>query len=149
MNIEGFVIVVVSIVVLCRFYLWVRELRCTPDPWGPEIESALDSPDAVPLCQDCLTAQQHNGWFCPECGAAVGKYCNWLPGVYIFSIGEVVRSGVNERFRLTVPIAIGYLLVLFQSFACLAPILWIFVLRNIWANTSSREQAETSGPEEL
>ena len=129
-------------VALYRVFLWLREAKRTPDPWGPDIEAALEAPDAEPLCHDCLTQQQHNGWFCPECGAAVGRYCNWLPGVYIFSMGEALRSGVTERLRVTWVVVMGYVLISLHTLACLAPICWIFLFKNFRENARNHEVAE-------
>jgi len=149
MKIEDLVILGIVAVALYRVFLWLREAARTPDPWGPELEAALEAPEAVPLCHDCLMPQQHNGWFCPECGAAVGRYCNWLPGVYIFSMGEAFRSGVTERFRLTWPIAAGYVLVSFHAFSCMAPICWIFLFKNLRENARNREHTDINGTESL
>ena len=59
-----------------RFILWIMEAPRTVEPWGDEAEKAVNDEEAVPLCHHCLTPQAHNGWFCPECGAIVGPYCN-------------------------------------------------------------------------
>ena len=64
-----------------RLVLWVMEAPRVPDPWGKEIEDAVNHEGAVPLCHNCLAPQEHNGWFCPECGVTVGPYCNYLPFV--------------------------------------------------------------------
>jgi hypothetical protein len=46
-----------------RVGLWVMTAKRTPDPWGEEIDNALNQEDAVPLCHHCLAPQQHSGWF--------------------------------------------------------------------------------------
>ena len=94
-----------------RAIVWVMEARRTADPWGSEIDEALAKEEAAPLCDHCLAPQEHNGWFCPQCGATVGPYSNYLPYVYLFSQGEVLRAGVSQRFRRTPLIAIGYVLL--------------------------------------
>ena len=113
---------------LYRALKWLTTAPRTPDPWGAEIAAAVESEDAVPLCQHCLFPQEHNGWFCPECGAAVGPYCNYLPMVYPFSIGESLRAGITGPFRrnwLTLTgyalIAVGFLSIL------LAPVYLLFL----------------------
>jgi hypothetical protein len=117
--------------VIYRVVLWVMGANRTVNPWGGEVDAALDQDDAVPLCNHCLAPQQHNGWFCPECGATVGPYCNYLPYIYIFSQGEVLRSGVTERLRRTPLIVIGYILFSLGVYAIAAPIYWIFLFKNL------------------
>jgi hypothetical protein len=125
-----------------RVVLWLMEAKPTADPWGEEINKAINEEDAVPLCHHCFTPQEHNGWFCPECGATVGPYCNYMPYVYVFAEGEVLRAGVTERFRPRPLIVIGYLLFslgLFaftgpMLFAVAAPIYWYFLFKNLRRN---------------
>src|SRR3954468_23812942 len=81
---------------------YLRELRSsppTPNPWPDDIEAAVHQPDALPICHRCFTPQNHNGWFCPECGTATGPYNNLMPYLYIFSEGEVLRAGVLDPVR--------------------------------------------------
>jgi hypothetical protein len=127
-----------------RLVLWLTEAKRTADPWGDEIDKALDQDDAVPLCHHCLTPQQHNGWFCPECGATVGPYCNYLPFVYIFSQGEVLRAGVTERIRRSPLIVIGLVLLSLTMFAIAAPFYWFFLFKHLRQEDSAA--AETAPP---
>ncbi len=120
-----------------RFIRWIMDAPLTRDPWGEDTEEALNSEMALPLCHHCLTPQDHNGWFCPECGATVGPYCNYLPYVYIFAQGEVLRAGVKERLRHTPLITIGYILFSVGMFAFAAPIYWFFLFRNLRRRGSS------------
>jgi hypothetical protein len=113
-----------------RFFQWVMEAPRTLDPWGKETEEEVNQ-QGVSLCLRCLTPQEHNGWFCPECGATVGPYCNYLPYVYIFSEGEVLRAGVTDRIRRSSFITIGFVLLSVATFTILAPIYWFFLLKNL------------------
>src|SRR5713101_7005716 len=79
---------------LYAFGKWLLAGPRRPDPWGVEIEKAIEGDEAVPVCPHCLTPQEHEGWFCPGCGSVSGQYGNYLPNVYIFSIGEALRAGV-------------------------------------------------------
>jgi hypothetical protein len=130
------VLVILGIVAMAiyRFVLWVIEAPHTQDPWGEEIEEAVRHEEAVPLCHHCLAPQEHNGWFCPECGAVVGPYCNYMPYIYVFSEGEVLRAGVTERFRRTPIITIGYVLFSLSTFLVAAPIYWFFLFRHLRRN---------------
>ena len=114
-----------------RSVLWVMSAPRTDDPWGRDTDESVNQEDAVPLCHHCLTPQQHSGWFCPQCGATVGPYCNYMPYVYIFSQGEVLRAGVTERMRRSRLIAIGYVLVSLGMCAVAAPIYWFLLFRHL------------------
>src|SRR5258708_36073310 len=98
----------------------------TDDPWGKETDESVNQEDAVPLCHHCLTPQEHNGWFCPECGATVGPYVNYLPYIYIFSEGEMLRAGVNERFRRSPILLPGFILFSVLMYSIFAPIYLYF-----------------------
>jgi hypothetical protein len=125
---------------------WLKEAKRTADPWGDEIDKALDKDDAVPLCHHCLTPQHHNGWFCPECGATVGPYCNYLPFVYIFSQGEVLRAGVSERIRRSPLIVVGFVLLSLVMCAVAAPIYWFFLFKHLrQADPAAAEAAPPDG----
>jgi hypothetical protein len=112
------------------FRQWLLSCPRTPDPWGAEVEQAVEGEEAVPVCPHCLAPQEHNGWFCPECGATSGQYSNYLPTVYIFSIGEAVRAGVERRSRWTPFLVTGYILVAFAWFSILAPVYCLFLFLN-------------------
>lgn len=129
-------------VVAYRLILWVINAPRTPDPWDKDIEEAVNREDAVVLCHHCLTPQEHNGWFCPNCGATVGPYCNYMPYVYVFSQGEVLRAGVTERLRRNPLITIGFVLFSISIFAIAAPVYWFFLFRNLRRNA----EAQPEGP---
>ncbi len=115
------------------FYAFIRWcLACprTPDPWGTEVEQAVEAQEAVPVCPHCLAPQEHNGWFCPECGSTSGQYSNFLPAVYIFSIGDAVRGGVQQPNRWSPFLVTGYVLLAFAYFSILAPVYCLFLFLN-------------------
>ncbi len=126
----GLIFLAVLVIAIYRIIGWVMEAPRTADPWGPEIDELLDREETLPLCDNCLAPQEHNGWFCPECGCTVGPYCNYLPYVYLFSQGELLRSGTTQPIRKKTPIILfGYLLS-----PCivplLAPVYWVVLLIN-------------------
>ena len=129
--VAALVILGICALAIYRVVVWLMEAPRTADPWGNEIDEALNQGEAVPLCHHCLTPQEHNGWFCPECGATVGPYCNYLPFVYIFAEGEVLRAGVTERLRRNPLIVIGFILFSLTVFAPIAPIYWFFLFKNL------------------
>ncbi len=123
------------------FVIWLMDARRTPDPWGEEVTNALESDEAVEVCHHCLTPQHHNGWFCPECGATVGNYCNYLPFVYVFSQGEVLRAGVMERLRPRALIVVGYVLLSLATLAVVAPVYWFWLYRNLHRTSEPTAEA--------
>jgi hypothetical protein len=96
-----------------------------PDPWPVELDVAIQSPMALAVCHRCISPQAHSGWFCPECGTAVGPYNNIMPFVYIYSIGEVARSGVGPEARFTPLTTTGYVLFGLTQYQLFSP--WYFV----------------------
>ena len=130
MKIEALVILGVGAAALYRVWIWLRKAPYTPDPWGAEFDGALEDPESVPVCPHCLIPQEHNGWFCPACGSTVGQFSNYLPAVYIFSMGEAFRRGITERIRCHLLVITGYAMVTLSFFSLLAPISWIFLFNN-------------------
>jgi hypothetical protein len=137
-------LIVAAIIAFCR---WVFAGPRTPDPWDAEIESAVEGEEAVPLCPHCLAPQEHNGWFCPECGSTTGQYVNYLPYVYLFSVGDAFRAGVQQRNPWTPALVVGYVLIAFAELSILAPVycLFLFLNRAKISNLNRSAQGETSG----
>ncbi len=114
------------------FVVWVMNAPHTEDPWGKATEDEVQKEDAVPVCHRCFTPQEHSGWFCPECGAIVGPYCNYMPYLYIFSQGEVLRAGVTEHLRRNLLVVAGFVLVSLEMFMIAAPVYWFLLFRHLW-----------------
>jgi hypothetical protein len=129
------------------FCHWLLTCPRTPDPWGSDVEEAVEGVEAVPVCPHCLAPQEHNGWFCPECGSTSGQYSNYLPYVYVFSIGDAVRAGVQQRSRWTPLLVTGYVLIAVAYFSILAPIycLFLFINRARIRSLQQIAQADESG----
>ncbi len=141
MKIEALVIIGVGAVAVYRVLLWLMEAARTPDPWGPEVEAEVEKEDAVPLCPHCLAPQKHNGWFCPECGSTVGQFGNYLPTVYIFSVGDAARSGIG-RLRKQPLLLVGYFLVALGKLG--PPLAVVYVA--LVARMMGRDSQEAAGP---
>ncbi len=135
MKIEHAAVGVVVVLVVARAYLWVREwsrrLPVPPDPWDSSITEHLDDPDCLPVCHRCLTPQTHHGWHCPQCGTVVGPYGNYLPYVYLFSLGEVFRNGVQHHLTQSPLVKMGYLALSACEYTLFAPVYWFFLFRNL------------------
>ncbi|HXC99370.1 MAG TPA: hypothetical protein VN048_08515 [Verrucomicrobiae bacterium] len=113
---------------------WIKSGENTPDPWGPEIDQRIRDLQTPALCHRCLIPQEHDAWFCPECGSAVGPYNNYMPFVVVFSQGEVLRAGVNDRFRPSFLIVCGFVVYALTQYAVFAPIYWYFMYQNFRRN---------------
>jgi hypothetical protein len=130
----GLLILLVAIafsgMAIYRMALWVRAAPMQPDPWGDELEKTVHEPEAFPVCHHCFTPCPPHGWFCENCGCAVGPYNNYMPYVHCFSEGEVFRNGVTARLPRNALTVCGYVLISF-SYLMLAPIYWIFLIKNL------------------
>jgi hypothetical protein len=126
-----------------RLIAWIANCPCTPDPWGTEVENEINRPDATEVCHHCSAPQSPTAWFCPHCGNAVGPYNNLMPYVRIFSEGEVLRNGVNNKLRRNSLIVFGYFLVSLGCYFLIAPVYWFFLVRNL---KNPREEKPEGNP---
>src|SRR5271168_3423403 len=104
----------IGLAVLVCVFLWrvfarICRPATSPDPWDKEIEKALHEPEAVEVCHRCFDPVKEGAWFCEHCGCAVGPYNNLMPYVIVFSQGEVLRNGINDKLRPNALIVVGYL----------------------------------------
>jgi ribosomal protein L40E len=137
----GFGLGLLALAALWRLIVWVREAPQTPDPWDAEVEQKLQEPETMEVCHRCFTPQEPDAWFCKQCGSAVGPYNNLMPFLNVFSEGEVLRNGVNGRFRNRPLIVIGYVLITLGIFPFLAPIYWLSLLLNSKHRSDRQESA--------
>ncbi|MGA2865061.1 MAG: hypothetical protein ABSF95_11325 [Verrucomicrobiota bacterium] len=148
MRIETLALLIIGTAFGCRIFVWLREATRTPDPWGPEVEEAVEAEDATPLCPHCLAPQEHNGWFCPECGHTCGQYGNYLPSVYIFSIGQGVRGGVEQRNPWSPLVTAGYVFIALGYFTVVAPVYCLFLFINR-SRSRRLQEAEANASEAI
>jgi hypothetical protein len=120
-------------------YSWASA-QPSPDPWDDDVAKSLLDPKLPELCHRCLTPHGAASWFCPTCGGSVGTYNNYMPYLYIFSQGEVLRSGVNDRIRRSPLIIGGYLIYSLANYAVFAPIYWYFLFHNLKRQTPNCAQ---------
>ncbi|MGD0813908.1 MAG: hypothetical protein ABSA83_09910 [Verrucomicrobiota bacterium] len=100
---------VFAFVLLWRGFVRARRIPTSPDPWDKEIEQALHEPEAVEVCHRCFDPVAAGSWFCEHCGCAVGPYNNLMPYIDVFSEGEVLRNGGNDKLRQNALVIAGYL----------------------------------------
>jgi len=127
---------ILAVIILVGFGLWallefLRRKPAQPDPWNEGIATEIESEEAVPLCHRCLTAHESSADFCPNCGAAVGQYTNWLPYPYLFSVGHTLRIGTSGEFRRSPLTVFGFFLFSLAEYTLFVPIYWIVFLRKL------------------
>jgi hypothetical protein len=145
MTIEALVILGGTAGALYAFGRWVAMGKTSmPEPWGAEVDAAVHQPDAVAVCHRCFAPQDPESWFCPECGAAEGRYNNYLPFINIFSEGEVLRAGVSGHVRPSLLIVGGYLLLSASAYFVFAPVYWYFLFKNLSRQTDPNENADSN-----
>lgn len=124
--------------ILTKLRDWWTATR-PPDPWSKEEQNRADDQEAMIVCHRCCTPQGAPNWFCPGCGTAVGPYNNVLPFIYIFSIGEVFRSGVCPSARYTSLTIPGYILASMIKYG----LFWPFYLIRLCRNCSRQRKQGT------
>ena len=129
--IGGLGLAVLAFGLLWRVFLWAVKAPTSPDPWDKEIENAVHEPEAVEICHRCFDPVLPGAWFCKRCGCAVGPYNNMMPYIIIFSQGEVLRNGINDKLPRNALVIFGYLLFSLSSYLVFAPIYWILFFRNL------------------
>jgi len=108
-----------------------------PDPWDDDTDHAVREADSVPVCRHCLTPCSDPVWFCPACGRSFGPYNNTMPFLYIFSIGEAMRAGVNRQTRWTPFTRLGFILLGLAEYVLLAPVYFYRMYRARHPGSSS------------
>jgi len=100
------------------------------EPWPQEVDEAVRRQDAVLVCHHCLAPQEPGALFCPECGSAVGPYNNVMPYIYIFSLGEGFRTGVQPEAHYTPLTKTGYAIAALGEYGIFAPLYYFRMLQN-------------------
>jgi hypothetical protein len=109
---------------------WLLRAQPPADPWDAQVAADIAKSDAIPLCHHCLAPHSEAADFCPECGATVGQYTNWLPYPQLFSIGHVLRIGTFGNFKRSPLTVVGFWFFGFAEYTLFAPIYWFMLLRN-------------------
>ncbi len=121
----------VTAIVLWRLFLWLGAQPPQPNPWDEDIEASLHEPDAVLLCPRCFEPEREGVQFCRDCGFPVGPYVLWSPYLYIFAVGDLLRTGVDRPFRVKRTTVCFLLVFSLLQYFVFAPVYWFFLFRNI------------------
>ena len=124
------------------FIRWLARGSTTPDPWDESITAEISNDEATPLCHHCLAPHEASADFCPDCGAPVGSYTNWLPYPYLFSIGYALRTGTSGNFKRSPLTIVGFILFSLVEYSLLAPIYWFIFLRCLFRPDQSDPPSE-------
>src|SRR6266566_4837636 len=131
-------IVILLCLGLWMFIRWLFSGPQQPDPWSDEVAAEIGKDDAVPLCHRCLGPHDSLVDFCPNCGAPVGTYTNWLPYPYLFSIGHTLRIGASGDFRRSPLTIAGFFCLGIVEYALFAPIYWFMLLKGLSVRGQSK-----------
>jgi hypothetical protein len=133
-ELERQLVPVVVILITCAgvwlFLQWLWSGSARPDPWGAELDEALQAEELPPTCFHCSATYSPLDRFCPACGSSVGAYNNYSPYLYIFSLGEALREGSFGKLRPDWVSVAGYFL-LSLSMSLLAPLYWVQLFKNL------------------
>jgi hypothetical protein len=86
----------------------------SPDPWNEEVAAELLRDDCPQICHLCLTPHDPASHFCSRCGAMAGTYTCLIPPLYLYSIGNVFRSGAEGTYRRSWCLIASYFLAAFS-----------------------------------
>jgi hypothetical protein len=153
-------VVLLGIGVIVGFTIWSffrsrRHDPPTPDPWDGQVSAALDQEDCPQVCHSCLNQHDASVHFCPYCGAPVGACTNLMPPLYLYSIGDVFRAGIEGNYRHSAFLTGGFFFASFVAYVLvaplffLAPIYWFRLLRRIFGPRNTTEvdsQSPNSSP---
>jgi hypothetical protein len=113
-----------------------------PDPWPSEIDAAVRSPVAVPLCVNCLYPQEGHRWFCPHCGFPSGDYIAAMPYLQVFVAGEALRKGVMGPPERRVGVRVFLVVLSIAEYAVFAPVYWYWMIRRAQGKPICEERRE-------
>jgi len=99
------------------------------DPWSKEVDEAVRSPEAQPVCSNCLMPQEHHFWFCRECGRPTGEYLTVMPYLQLFVVGEILQRGVVGEPERRGWVTFGFIVISVVEYAFFAPLYWFWMYR--------------------
>jgi len=128
-SIVGTISIVAALAMLLIRKLQEVASNVSPDPWPQEIDHEVKTPEAVPLCVDCLYPQDEDRWFCPHCGFPTGNYVTTMHYLHIFAMGEVLRRGVIGPPEKGPGRKMFFAIYSLSEYGPFAPIYWFWMVR--------------------
>lgn len=125
------VVVGLAAVGVYRLVAWLRAAPATADPWDESLATPGSGEPAHPVCWRCLEPVDEDRDFCTHCGLSVGPCTNLSPYLYLFALGDGLRTGTSGRFTITPLTVAGFLLLSAGQYLIFAPVYWYFLVRNI------------------
>jgi hypothetical protein len=135
---------------MVAFIRWCLRGQAKPDPWPEEIAAEIADDRAPALCHHCMEPHDSSVYFCPDCGAPVGTYVNFLPYPQLFSVGFVLRIGTFGAFKRSWINVAGFVLLGLIQYVVFAPAYWFMLMRNLShrrALPPSPESSQTDQPQ--
>jgi hypothetical protein len=126
---ELVLIAALALAAILGLIAWWRRLPVTANPWPADVEAAVNDPDAVPLCFNCLAPQDPPRWFCRHCGHPTGENVAVMHFLYIFLIGEMYRRGVNGPPEKSAWMSAFLAFASISFYGLFAPVYWFWLLR--------------------
>jgi len=140
------VLLVVAVIGAWRCLVWWLETPAEPDPWDNEAVELGDPVAAEPLCLRCLEPHPHPAAFCPHCCAPVGDFNNYSPYLYVFSVGELLRTGTSGSFRRSWLTLAGFVILGAMEYLLFAPVYWLCLVLNLRRRNDSPPPVLNSPP---
>jgi hypothetical protein len=113
---------------------WIQSAQVRPDPWPESSQPPGESAEELTVCPRCLTPHSTDRDFCETCGLPVGVCTNLSPYLYLFSVGDGLRTGAFGKFPIRVSTLLGYVLVPLCVLGPLVLIYWPFFLYRVFRN---------------
>ena len=138
---NGELLVALITIIVLSLYAFVRLLKrltsgpVSPEPWDQETAAKLDDVSTKVLCHRCLVPNEPLADFCENCGAPVGKYTNYLPFPYLFSLGHTLRVGADGEYKRSPITTLGYFLLALGEYTIFAPVYWYWLFRRMPGKT--------------
>ncbi len=131
---------------LWRFIVWIGQLPCVCRTRGTKkSKKHCTNLKRVEVCHRCNKPVPPGSWFLRALWLRVVGLLsnNLMPYVHVFSEGEVLRNGINDKLPQNALIVSGYLLVSLSMYLVFAPIYWVFLFRNLKRQKDLVEKTET------
>ena len=136
----------VGIVAVYGLIRWIQSAQVQPDPWESELEQPPDETPENLICPRCLSANSTDRDFCANCGRPIGACTNLSPYLYLFSLGDGLRTGAFGRFPIRVSTLVGYVILPLCVLGPLVLLYWPFFLYRLFQNIVRVDSEQTPAP---